>query len=333
MDINFRIIWFEDIDEWYNTLSRRITRYIEKKNFNVKIERIKGVNGFNLDDFQMKDYDLLIVDYELEREYVDGEEKPSYGYEIIKTIRSGDFFNDVLFYSSHGFQTISDVMKNEGLQGVFIADRDNDEFMNYAKALVDKAVRRVENLVNIRGIVMEVTSDFDNMIRETISALWGHLGNNEDKVSKKIVKEILNENKSKAQKLLDKYPNIDSKNIDNLLAERDFTAFHQAKLLGWCINANDDLKEKSMEIFSKYVELKNKKKIPFFDLYKNDVIDYRNALAHVKNVPDATGDFYIGEIRGEKIIFNEELCNNLRRTLIQYNSLFKDLYSMIEEKL
>ena len=41
MDLTFKIIWFEDVDEWYNTTSRRVQRYIENKNYKVNIQRIK----------------------------------------------------------------------------------------------------------------------------------------------------------------------------------------------------------------------------------------------------------------------------------------------------
>ena len=175
MDTNFRIIWFEDVDEWYNTLSRRLKRYIGSKNFKIIIDRVKDSYDFDINRYNIQNYDLLVIDYELEKKFIDGIEHPTYGHQIIKVIREGKFYNDVLFYSSHGFNIILNVMKEEGLQGVFIADRNNEEFINTAKALVDKAVRRSENLVNIRGIVMDNTSGFDNKIRDIISIIWPYL--------------------------------------------------------------------------------------------------------------------------------------------------------------
>ena len=39
MDLTFRIIWFEDVDEWYNTTSRRVSRYIKNKNLGNMIRK------------------------------------------------------------------------------------------------------------------------------------------------------------------------------------------------------------------------------------------------------------------------------------------------------
>jgi hypothetical protein len=332
MDITFRIIWFEDVDEWYNTLSRRVERYIKSKNFKVDIKRVKGISDFNIQKFNIPDYDLLIVDYELEKVVVDGEERQTYGSQIINMIRSGRYVNDVLFYSSHGFEIISNVMKNEGLQGVFIADRDNVEFINMTKLLIDKAIRRTENLINIRGIVMDTTSDFDNKIKDIISILWRHLGDKEENISKDIQKKILSDNVKSATKLMEKYPSIDSKNIDELLNERDFSAYRQARLLSWCINSSEELKLKIQSIFNSHISSVNMpQEVPFFEQYKCDVIDYRNALAHVKNSPETTGEFYIGEINGSKISFDLELCNQLRKTLINYDDMLDEIYKCIEQ--
>lgn len=151
MDLTFRIIWFEDVDEWYNTTSRRVSRYIKNKNFKVDIMRIKKASDFDLTEYQLQNYDLLIIDYDLEKIYEKDCVKSIYGTDIIHMIRNGNFLNDILFYSSHGFDIINQVMKREGLEGVFLADRNNGEFIEKVQLLIDKAIRRAENLINIRG--------------------------------------------------------------------------------------------------------------------------------------------------------------------------------------
>lgn len=334
MDTNFRIIWVEDVDEWYNTLSRRLTRYIKSKNFKIIIDRVKDSFEFDIKRYNIQNYDLLVIDYELEKKYIDGIEQPTYGHKIIKMIRDGQFYNDVLFYSSHGFNIILDVMKKEGLQGVFIADRNNEEFIDTAKALVDKAVRRSENLVNIRGIVMDNTSDFDNKIRDIISIIWPYLKEGEEKIVNNIKKKILADNKKTAEKLVENYSIINAENIDQLLNERDFSAYRQARLLGWCINSNMELKNVFKDIFRKYLRIDiGEGDIPFFEYYMKDIINYRNALAHVKVAPDGMGECYIGEIDGKSVKFDEELCSKIRASLISYESILDDMYQYIEENM
>lgn len=116
-------------------------------------------------------------------------------------IRNGNFLNDILFYSSHGFDIINQVMKREGLEGVFLADRNNGEFIEKVQLLIDKAIRRAENLINIRGIVMDTTSGFDNKIRDLVSIMWPVLGDKEAEIANNIKKKILKDNIKTAERL------------------------------------------------------------------------------------------------------------------------------------
>lgn len=331
MDLTFRILWFEDNDEWYNTVSRRVSRYINEKNFKVEIMRIDRASGFDLQEHLLQNYDLLLIDYELEKIYEKNGEKRIYGTEIIRLIRENNFFNDVLFYSSYGFDIINGVMKQEGLQGVFIADRRNDEFLEKVQFLVDKLVRRANNLINIRGVVMDATSGFDNKIRDLISIIWPVLGDKETKIANDIKRKILNDNVKSAEKLVEKYPVIDAANIDTLLNERDFSSSRQARLLSWCIESNEELKKKLQENLKKYMQLNNgAEQSKFYELYKNDIIRYRNALAHIKKTPSIDSKVVIAELDGKPIHFNQELCDQLRKKLLNYENVLDDMYEYIE---
>ena len=220
------------------------------------------------------------------------------------------------------------------LQGVFIADRNNGEFLEKVKLLVDKAVRRADNLINIRGVVMDTTSDFDNKIRDLISISWPLLGDKETKIVNDIKKRILQDNIKTAQKLDNKYIAIDKDNINDLLNERDFTAIRQARLLSWCIESNEVLKKKLQELFKNYLQLKNgDENSKFFNRYSADIIKYRNALAHVKNAPSTKSEVIIGEVDGQLVKFDQELCDELRKKLLNYEKVLEDMYKYIENEL
>lgn len=334
MDLTFKIIWFEDVDEWYNTTSRRVQRYIENKNYKVNIQRIKKASDYKLNKLELYNCDLLIIDYELEKVYDQNGEKNIYGSDIIQMIRDGNFFNDILFYSSHGYDVINDIMKQKGLQGVFITDRTNREFMSKVQSLIDKAVRRSSNLINIRGIVMDTTSEFDNKITDLINIIWPLLDNEKEiQIANKIKKKILEDNIKTAKKLETKYTNINKENINNLLSERDFSAMRKARLLSWCIESNKELKNKLQTTFKENLQLNNGNEYnKFFEQYNNDIIKYRNALAHVKNSPlDSTQ--IIGKVDGEDIIFDQNLCNKLRKKLLNYEKVLNNLYEYIENSM
>ena len=334
MDLTYRILWFEDNDEWFNTTSRRVARYIKEKNYRVEIDRIEKASDFFIENQKLQKYDLMIVDYKLEKISEQGKEKNIYGSEIIENIRSGKFVNDILFYSSYGYDVLNEIMKKEGLEGVFIADRDNGEFLDKVKLLIDKAVRRSDNLVNIRGIVMDVTSDFDNIIRDLIRMSWPESNEIEKVLSDKIMKKLLKDSVKTAEKMVSKYSKIDSDNIDELLDEREFSAIKQARLLSWCIESDEELQFEYLKMMQKnrLLDVSDEAE-KFYDMYVKDIIKYRNALAHVKNGSGEVDRVIIGEIDGQQVEFTNELCDSLRKKMLSYDQLFKELYDYIQKRL
>ena len=157
------------------------------------------------------------------------------------------------------------------------------------------------------------------------------MGNKESKISNNIQKKILKDNSKCASKLCKKYIEINDKNIDELLNERDFSAYRRARLLSWCIDANSDLNEQLRKIMEKYIDIPDSgKKVNFFELYHRDVIIYRNALAHVKNAPEKETSCFVVEIAGDIIVFNRELCDKLRKTLLSYEKILDEMFDYIE---
>ena len=167
MDLNYKILWFEDTDESFDTLSRRTERYVNSKNLRCQIRRVWGSSDFDLAAYDLNTYEILVVDLRLSEH--------SCGYDIIRAIREGNYVNDVLFYSAEGVQVLSAIMKEYGLEGVFITDRNHKIFVPKIKQLIDKSIRRSENVINIRGIVMDETSEFDTQMCEIVNAVQPHM--------------------------------------------------------------------------------------------------------------------------------------------------------------
>ena len=91
------------------------------------------------------------------------------------------------------------------------------------------------------------------------------------------------------------------------------------------------LKKKLQESFKKYLQLDNgAEQGKFYELYKDDIIQYRNALAHVKNTPSIDSKVIIGEVDGQSVQFDQELCDQLRKKLLNYESVLDDMYDYIE---
>lgn len=161
--------------------------------------------------------------------------------------------------------------------------------------------------------------------------MWPVLGDKEAEIANNIKKKILKDNIKTAERLDKKYPNINANNIDDLLNERDFSAIRQARLLSWCIESNEMIKRKFQEILKKYLYMSNGEvHDKFFELYKNDIVLYRNALAHIKNTPSIDSKVIIGEVDGKAVQFDQQLCDALRKKLLSYENILDEMYMFIE---
>ena len=127
MNLEYNIFWVEDVDENFETYSRRISRYVETKNFICNIFRIKMQTEFDISMIDLNKYDLLIVDYKL------GAHKD--GHEIIKSVRQNKYLNDVLFYSGEGEASLIKLLLDEQIEGVFVSNKDVPVFFTKNRSI------------------------------------------------------------------------------------------------------------------------------------------------------------------------------------------------------
>lgn len=321
MDITYKILWFEDTDEWFETLGRRIQRYIGNKNLLCQIDRIYSVDQFDLSKYNMQEYDMFIVDLRLA--------DSGTGTHIINTIRNADYVNDILFYSSEGAEQLSEILKENRMEGVFITDRNHKSFMSKAERLIDKAVRRAENIINIRGIVMDETSEFDNQMGEFIYAAFQKMSPQEQCSIKDYVNGLLAKKEEDTISFIKRYSSKTEWSVSDVLCENEFTSMMRAKLLNYILNMNNELihriNEQGQQILP---ELYTGKKVKFVAKYDKEILWFRNHLAHVKKLNAGT-EILIAERDGKQYFCNEEFCTMMRAKLIQYRDWFNTVYNIL----
>jgi len=319
MDINYKILWFEDTDSSFDTLSRRTKRYIESKNLICQIDRINSKNDFNIDILALNNYEVLIIDLRLANHTT--------GYDVINEIRSGGYVNDVLFYSAEGEGSLSKIMEEHRLEGVFITERDNRKFIPKLQLLIDKSIRRAENVINIRGIVMDITSEFDINMVDIINLSKELLGEKETKDLKEyIFKELLKDRGDTMNKLMSKYDVNAKWEISDLLEEREFASMMKARLLNKLLNIDNATIKSLAEVCEQVIpEACNDSKIDFFSTYNERVLQFRNALAHVKSNSEIVGPVFIKTINGKDYYCNQEFCYEIRNSLINFSKLFSEV--------
>lgn len=326
MDINYKILWFEDTDESYETLSRRTIRYVTSKNLRCQIERVYGTSDFDIAKYDLNSYEVLVVDLQLSH--------GSKGYEIIEAIRSGNYVNDVLFYSAAGIDTLEAIMKEYRLEGVFLSERDNRLFMEKMRQLIDKSVRRSENVINIRGIVMDETSEFDSQMNDIVTIANTMMTADEILTIKDYISvKLLKKKSDDIVALAVKYAEGGKWAISDLLAEHEFSSAMRAKLVNRIVNmrGNSQISKAVSECAHIIPEaFPTNGKALFADAYDKNVIRFRNKLAHVKQL-NAQNPVFIGVIDGVEYRCDASFCAMIRETLIRYAKWFDAFNEVLEE--
>lgn len=320
MNLNYKVYWFEDTDEAYATLSRRVERYIRKQYFIPQIERGRELS--DLSGLDLNTYDLIIVDLKLAKE--------TKGNDVITQIREQNCVNDVLFYSSEGVQKLRELMQQNNLEGVFISDRKNEQFIDKVQQLIDKSVRRSIDVVNIRGIIMDQTSEFDSQMCELIDFIIPMMSK-EDQVSFRdyLVKKLIENIRKSANHFADKYSLDKEWSISSLIHERDFSSAYKARALSNLLSMSSITKLQnaiqSVQTAPDSVVVRKEdgtlEKVQFYDAYDRNIIKVRNLFAHVKTL-NATPPIYLDT----NTCCDNEYCASVRSTLLQYQTWFTELY-------
>lgn len=338
MNTTYNILWFEDIDDSFLTLSRRTIKYIESKYLVANIKRIKGAKSFRIEEFDLNDYELIIVDFRLEND--------TYGFEVIEKIREKQYVNDILFYSSYGPQILEKAMKEYGLQGVFICDRNHKDILDLMKMLIDKSVKRSEDIINMRGIVLDSVSEFDNSLKTILKEIHRH-GSEKEKqyLHKKLIRYAKDGvyDRCKVYKKIDaRISTTESKSrcdlkgiagelpdIENPVEEFDLL------LSNYFIIESNHLARLIQSMYSEFLKpiISNSFLDNFFENYTKDILQYRNKLAHARKDPTSQDGFvFIDKITNERTIFDSGLCANIRKNIMIYRTNFYLLLQVVMKR-
>lgn len=164
MNTTFKILWFEDEPTWINMEKLRIEEILRTHYLIPVIERRDG-DDFDLEELTGNDYDLIFMDYKL------AEGKT--GDTIVAAIRNSYILTDILFYSSEEQNMLSAIRKQmPPIDGVYLTKRDYRIFTEKAERIIQKIVKRSEDVVNLRGFVLDNTSAFEVRIREILNICW-----------------------------------------------------------------------------------------------------------------------------------------------------------------
>lgn len=295
MNLKYNILWFENDEDWYESIVDSIREIIEDElGFKMNTPLLKK-NGDELESVNFSDYDLILMDLNLD--------KSPTGDKLIKKIRDFEVFTNIVFYSSEGISKVSEKIKELELEGVYFSSRDGNSFVKKVEKIIFSTIKKVQDINNMRGLVMAEVAELDLKMAELLKSYACSLQAEQKQQfidnRKKSVLVSLNDMITKFERIYD----------DSIFGHRDFNTNHKWR----------SIKKIAKEIVDEEI-------IQKLEDYEKEIILKRNKLAHVKEVLEENGQRTLAD--GD-FIFNDDTCRLIRKDLQKHS----ENLDKIKEKL
>lgn len=213
MRYDLKILWVEDSRVFYDSAKGILIMYAEDNGISLDFEYVEDVEVFiekiEKETNRFKAYDICFVDYNLSQKIL--------GNDLIKQLKRKELDSDILFYSSEYEPKIREDIREDlsSFEGVYIANREN--FEEKANYLITKNARNLTKLSNIRGFLMDQTSENDYIIKSYILRKFAELSTEQKEEISKFVLQIVRQSaerfKIKANSLVEQ---LDEKGIEDI---------------------------------------------------------------------------------------------------------------------
>ena len=228
------------------------------------------------------------------------------GAELISKIRELGVYTDVVFYSASGIEELRAKGREKELEGVFYSGRTPETaFVNRVKAVIDATLKKVQDLNNLRGLVMAEVSELDAMMDRILLSYF-----NTEEMMELFHKHITSNREKTLQKSL---------NCNNKCQ------------LSWRSNSIQEIvplidssqKARAVKIILEQTNPELYKGKNFYEEYVEAIITPRNELAHCKSeVRD--GVEVLLTRKGDKC-FDDTFFKDIRKNILKYSSVFNKI--------
>ena len=286
MKIEYKILWLEDDISWLRVPKNRIEREIESYGF---IPLINTINDCDLTKMKYNDYDLILVDYNLNC----GSENR--GNNILTLLRNRKILAYAIFYSNTDIATLYEKVKQDKISNVSIFDRAvfNDENIDQIYEIITYYLKKDLDLNSMRGIMMSEVAKFDNKIWEILSKITD-------------VESLIPYVRCRTKIQKTDFDNMSNEVLrEKLISKNDSTAFLTSSMRSKLLKNLIKKMSKDSDVYnSSYESLK---------VFYDEIIKERNALAHRENLMDD----------------DEEKFKLIRKNIIKHKKSFDELIKLL----
>ncbi len=321
MNLEYKILWFEDEAGSFNAKQRLVKRIVERLGFNFPEPR-NEIDGANLDSINFAMYDLIISDLKLNNVR---------GTALLEKIREEGIYTEVIFYSSIGEAALREELKKFEIDGVYCADRTDENFIEKVEKVIETTIKKVQDVNNTRGLVIAETILLEKKIESILLKYFDAAEPALDTKKSELLKNIYDKKVEKHQTDLDELGKVNFKEIKTLIDNDILTASNSFDAIQSILKSN--LKELNITIANKDtpVEIKASSKIKLEEIkaikielnnFREEILKLRNTLAHVEEEIGEDGISFLNSINSEgtKIKFDNEAYILIRRNLLKHGS-------------
>ncbi len=158
MKINYKILWIEDHFAEVEPFIEYLSSELNNLGFKLDVDKKETLNDDELFALSNKlsiynPYDIIIFDYDL---------GDTTGDEIANNLRS-KIFTDMIFYSGTKGGELRRILFEKEIDGVYIVNR--TDFIDEAWPIIEDQVKRICDINNMRGVILDEMSKIDLEIR------------------------------------------------------------------------------------------------------------------------------------------------------------------------
>jgi len=156
MRLAYKVLWIDDSPDWVEPLRDSLEEHLVELGFKLDVELHQ--DGSNIESLaRQEDIDLILMDERLPK---------AKGGELINKIRESDVYVDVVYYSEAPVKGVEG-----GRDGVWCTTRADAE--DVIKRVIDTSIRKVQDVNNMRGLVISEAIDIESQIEEIVAKYFG----------------------------------------------------------------------------------------------------------------------------------------------------------------
>lgn len=288
MKLDYNILWVDDRikERPFQKILGETKVFLSDQYFNCNIIETEDFNEFKEIFSKKKEFDIIITDYSLN--------EGTFGSQVIDFVRDSEHnFTEIFFYSANDNVKDIKLFSNNRITFFQLTGGDYKELESEIMEVINQTIKKFQNIVAMRGMIMNETSSLDVEIEDILSKII-------EKGDQKIIEII----KNKFLKTNSDFAN----RITNCNVVSDLLYYIGANHRVRSIIRNIDNGE-IKDILSDYTK---------------QIIEVRNQFAHAV-LDSETNTFKTRN----GIVFNNEECTNIRKNINRHIKNLKDLKTLI----